>query len=205
MGTDYGVAGLAYDKNDCGPWTDPAQDDHIYPKGDDPTTWRTEGPRDPETVRPAYLHGTLDLDPDEDGTATTTIRVEADAHVDEPGDYAHGKGAAVENWYDDAPRHAVKVGLDTAEVDHGRRALGRVPGLTEHELQLNKTDRKTRLETCLDVDVPMHFTWDDASNLRLAIDSVNATVSLPDAEVKAGADATIAVEERLAPPFEGSL
>ena len=191
--------------NACGPWTDPARTTTSTRKA----TTRGRGTRwvrrNPDTIRPAYLHGLLDLDPDQDGKAATTIHVEADGKaVDEPPDSDHVDTGAVENWYDNPPRHGTKLELDTDGMVTDGELWGAYPGMQEYELQLSKSDNKTRLETCIDVDVPLHFTWSDTSNLRFGVDAPKATLSLLDSEVVAGADATLAIEERMDSAFEGS-
>ena len=193
----YGWRGQAYNSLDCvDGWPRPGQidKDHTFPNGDDPSGWKTLGPREAELLRQPYLHGSIDLDPDDDDVSATTARVEVDARVDEQGGYDGFRNPTVENWYDDAHRSAVKFGLDTAGEPTSGDLWGFQPGIQEH---LHQTKGWGEFETCLDVDVPIHASWDDTSDLRVGIDLLKTTISVLEAEHKAGADVTVALEERV--------
>lgn len=190
----YGWNGTAYGTGDCRTgWPSAIKENHVYPAGDDPSAWPTLGPRTPGSVRPAYLHGAIDLDPEDDGDPAETITAEVDSRVDAPADYDQPEATAVENWYDDGHRRTAKVGLDTGGVTTDGEVWGAVPGVQMHEYA-NPTFGE--FELCADVDVPLNLEWSDASDLRGAVDLLKATVSLLDAERAAGADVTLSVRER---------
>src|SRR5262249_545010 len=126
-------------------------------------------------------------------------RVEVDARVDQQGIYAGFNTPTVENWYDDANRYAIKVGLDTGGEPTTGNLWGLQPGIQQH---IHQTKGWGEFETCLDIDVPVHATWNDASNLRVGIDQLKATISMLDAEKTAGGDVTAALEERVLPDLD---
>jgi hypothetical protein len=190
----YGWSESAYDSTDCEGWTNGAQSDHVYPFGQTPSTWNTVGPREQRDLRPAYLHGSIDLNPDGDELSASRIEVEVDARVDRPGEYDHAPtGLLGKNWFDDPYRTGIKVSLDTGLRTEGQ-LWGVYPGLQEH---IDEDTATADLETCIDIDVPVHLTWSEASTMRLGVDLLKATVSAADAEVSSGADVALEVEERL--------
>jgi hypothetical protein len=195
----YGWNGTAYTPDDCRegwPGGGAVQDDHVFPAGDEPSGWRTLGPRT-DDIRPAYLHGRIDLDPYDADTPADTITVEVDNRIDQPADYDRPSETAVENWYDDTHRHATKVGIDTDGALTEGELWGAFPGLQVHEHQ----DSSGEFEVCADVDVPLNVEWSDASDVRGAVDLLKATFSLLDAEKAAGGDLTVAVRERTTADF----
>lgn len=192
----YGWPATAYDTDDCQGWTPPSQDDHIFPYGDDPSTWTTEGPRPDGLLRRAYVHATLDLNPDFDQQPAEIVEIDVDNRVDEAGEYEHAPtGALGRNWYDDTVRMPIKVGLDTGGEPSEGELWALSPGLRQH----GESDGLSDGEVCMDIDVPVHVEWEAASNLRVGVDDVKLTLSMLDSEVNGGADATVAFEERLSP------
>lgn len=109
------------------------------------------------------------------------------------------QGTAVKNWYDDEHRHTIKVGFDTGGVPTDGELWGVYPGVQMHTRDGNK------FETCVDVDVPLNVEWRDASDVRGTVDRLRATVSLLNAEKEAGADASVAVQERTSPGFSAQI
>ena len=75
---------------------------------------------------------------------------------------------------------------------------GAFPGVQMHE----HTDTwNGEFESCVDIDVPLNAEWSDVSDLRGAVDLLEATISLLDSDKNAGGDATIRVRERTTAEF----
>lgn len=183
----YGWAPV-YDTADCD-FTDPAQNDHVYPFGDDPRLWETIGPRPWRQVRPMYVDADLDMQ-----NAATEVDVNLEARVD---------GTDQADDYDSETSSITRMRFDSDEPVEGEIDT-LIPGMRTYQTEgLDKVKifgmgiihLDEAMEACMDADIPVEATITDLSRLGLGLDTIKATVTADEGEVNAGGNAAVRFQE----------
>ena len=176
-----------HNDDDCDDFEAPSDPDHMNV---DPATVSVDGPRDAETdtIRSPYVHAELDM---ANSARDLSINVDGRDRVDT--DFS--KLSAIlqpARWgFIQKPHYKIWLETDTETSGDVQAFFAPLQFHVEEEAAGGIVDA----EICIDVDIPAHIEWDDASRFSLGLDMLKATMTMDDAEVAAGADATMAFGE----------
>lgn len=180
----YGPDLPAYEGGaDCsGTFGRPEDDDNIFPSGENPKDWVSDGPRTDEAVRPMYVHAEVDMN-----QGARTVDLLLDARVDSTRShrsYDNLRNAAKVSYTSDASTNvdvwALYPGV-RANMDTDAEWLGITVG---------------RMESCIDIDVPIHLELDAATRLSGGLDLLALALTMDEGELGLGAHANVSFEER---------